>query len=120
DTSRHMRFSDTISVFFLYGAARHRDLHSFPTRRSSDLPTEGLGEWASARRLLGFGRAPRIVRVGEAWHVGALLIADDAVYATGEDRKSTRLNSSHVKNSYAVFCLKKKKNQEETKKAAGN
>src|SRR5690606_40410460 len=27
----------------------------------------------------------------------------------GEDRKSTRLNSSHVKISYAVFCLKKKK-----------
>src|SRR5436309_8145305 len=26
------------------------------------------------------------------------------------DRKSTRLNSSHVKNSYAVFCLKKKTN----------
>src|SRR5690606_40310676 len=26
-----------------------------------------------------------------------------------EDRKSTRLNSSHVKRSYAVFCLKKKK-----------
>src|SRR5436309_11926720 len=26
------------------------------------------------------------------------------------DRKSTRLNSSHVKTSYAVFCLKKKKN----------
>src|SRR5436309_15939608 len=25
-----------------------------------------------------------------------------------QDRKSTRLNSSHVKNSYAVFCLKKK------------
>src|SRR5436309_6864660 len=27
----------------------------------------------------------------------------------GKDRKSTRLNSSHVKISYAVFCLKKKK-----------
>src|SRR5690606_41028350 len=27
-----------------------------------------------------------------------------------EDRKSTRLNSSHVKISYAVFCLKKKRN----------
>src|SRR5690606_39323035 len=27
------------------------------------------------------------------------------------DRKSTRLNSSHVKNSYAVFCLKKKKHK---------
>src|SRR5690606_41706803 len=28
-----------------------------------------------------------------------------------QDRKSTRLNSSHVKISYAVFCLKKKKNK---------
>src|SRR5690606_41758010 len=35
---------------------------------------------------------------------------DDGVAAQGvlEDRKSTRLNSSHVKISYAVFCLKKK------------
>src|SRR5690606_40654056 len=31
----------------------------------------------------------------------------------GEDRKSTRLNSSHVKISYAVFCLKKKKKRKE-------
>src|SRR5690606_40803379 len=31
--------------------------------------------------------------------------------ARGEDRKSTRLNSSHVKISYAVFCLKKKKRE---------
>src|SRR2546430_5675076 len=28
-----------------------------------------------------------------------------------QDRKSTRLNSSHSQNSYAVFCLKKKKKQ---------
>src|SRR5690606_41240605 len=31
---------------------------------------------------------------------------------SGRDRKSTRLNSSHVKISYAVFCLKKKKKTE--------
>src|SRR5690606_41332913 len=31
--------------------------------------------------------------------------------ATRPDRKSTRLNSSHVKISYAVFCLKKKNNK---------
>src|SRR2546426_5075002 len=31
---------------------------------------------------------------------------------TASDRKSTRLNSSHLVNSYAVFCLKKKKNAE--------
>src|SRR5690606_39848840 len=31
--------------------------------------------------------------------------------ATWEDRKSTRLNSSHAKISYAVFCLKKKNKQ---------
>src|SRR5690554_7030473 len=35
--------------------------------------------------------------------------ADPATIATGVDRKSTRLNSSHVRISYAVFCLKKKK-----------
>src|SRR5256886_9864472 len=34
-----------------------------------------------------------------------------AVYAASEDRKSTRLNSSHSQISYAVFCLKKKKEQ---------
>src|SRR5690625_6091161 len=32
-----------------------------------------------------------------------------------EDRKSTRLNSSHVAISYAVFCLKKKKTQHRTR-----
>src|SRR3712207_8261811 len=32
------------------------------------------------------------------------------IYATNEDRKSTRLNSSHANISYAVFCLKKKTN----------
>src|SRR5207302_5662620 len=38
------------------------------------------------------------------------LLGDRIVEITvGEDRKSTRLNSSHVKISYAVFCLKKKK-----------
>src|SRR5690606_40219696 len=32
-------------------------------------------------------------------------------WCRGGDRKSTRLNSSHVKISYAVFCLKKKKSE---------
>src|SRR5690606_40283685 len=35
---------------------------------------------------------------------------------TKTDRKSTRLNSSHVKISYAVFCLKKKKKRQQTQK----
>src|SRR5436309_8728828 len=34
--------------------------------------------------------------------------AAPGAYKWASDRKSTRLNSSHVKNSYAVFCLKKK------------
>src|SRR5690606_40402933 len=39
-----------------------------------------------------------------------ILLSEDRVLnlLLGEDRKSTRLNSSHVKISYAVFCLKKK------------
>src|SRR5207249_9570936 len=40
---------------------------------------------------------------------GLILVAVFAdLIAPHEDRKSTRLNSSHVSNSYAVFCLKKK------------
>src|SRR5947207_1561685 len=34
-------------------------------------------------------------------------------HGTGQDRKSTRLNSSHTVISYAVFCLKKKDHQSE-------
>src|SRR5690554_7066136 len=45
--------------------------------------------------------------LAEAWALldGPEPAIDDLV----EDRKSTRLNSSHVRSSYAVFCLKKKK-----------
>src|SRR5690606_41792182 len=47
-------------------------------------------------------------------HVVGVLTADDGGAEPDpeeqeRDRKSTRLNSSHVKISYAVFCLKKKK-----------
>src|SRR5690554_7658079 len=47
-------------------------------------------------------------------HRWALLPIDDEVtkYAFPRDRKSTRLNSTHVRISYAVFCLKKKKKQQ--------
>src|SRR5205814_9862513 len=43
-------------------------------------------------------------------HVGvAALAAQNRAGGRNEDRKSTRLNSSHLGISYAVFCLKKKK-----------
>src|SRR5690606_41313467 len=56
----------------------------------------------------------------EHYYTGSLLIQEDVVLTAEEgvkktelitvvDRKSTRLNSSHVKISYAVFCLKKKR-----------
>src|SRR5690606_39716303 len=38
-----------------------------------------------------------------------------SLITTSLDRKSTRLNSSHVKISYAVFCLKKKKKEQKSK-----
>src|SRR5690625_6258277 len=40
-------------------------------------------------------------------------LAEDHRQASLRDRKSTRLNSSHVAISYAVFCLKKKKKEHE-------
>src|SRR5438874_8564345 len=39
---------------------------------------------------------------------------EDEVRSAAADRKSTRLNSSHVEISYAVFCLKKKKKERDT------
>src|SRR2546422_6237116 len=42
------------------------------------------------------------------------LAAVTTLVAGGEDRKSTRLNSSHGYISYAVFCLKKKKKKKPT------
>src|SRR5690606_40973251 len=46
-----------------------------------------------------------------ASEAGVLPTEADRVVERGRDRKSTRLNSSHVKISYAVFCLKKKQNR---------
>src|SRR3712207_8029805 len=54
-------------------------------------------------------RAPIAAHADEPQHVARPRHpAPDRVLA-GEDRKSTRLNSSHANISYAVFCLKKKK-----------
>src|SRR5437660_8477324 len=69
---------------------------SFPTRRSSDL---------AHREHRHAERRPR------PWkRPGSRMLR--AVF--GLDRKSTRLNSSHVAISYAVFCLKKKKPPQKT------
>src|SRR5207245_9945471 len=78
-----------IFFFFFYCYLPHRHLHSFPTRRSSDLAAclHRIGERLEAVRIAG-RHARRIKTL---------------------DRKSTRLNSSHGSISYAVFCLKKKK-----------
>src|SRR5688572_32662944 len=54
-------------------------------------------------------------RRGQVWCAPKVVVlpGDDryimATLAVAEDRKSTRLNSSHSQISYAVFCLKKKK-----------
>src|SRR5690554_7689804 len=45
------------------------------------------------------------------WHLSGKLAVKQP---SDRDRKSTRLNSSHVRISYAVFCLKKKKKKRET------
>lgn len=53
-------------------------------RRLSGAPQEALGELVSPRRILGIPRARRIVARGSAWHLGALLLTDDGLLATGE------------------------------------
>src|SRR5439155_26493954 len=103
------------SSFFLHCSADHRDLHSFPTRRSSDLRTGGSRRRRRKRRRMKhavgavdeFGAGTiRIVKIGSR-SIG-IINNGEKLYAVLKDRKSTRLNSSHVAISYAVFCLKKK------------
>src|SRR5699024_12559259 len=80
-----LRCSVYETQFFFYESDNLSDLNSFPTRRSSDLSHTEIPHDA-----------------------GNVLPADLSDYRSQLDRKSTRLNSSHVSNSYAVFCLKKK------------
>src|SRR5207245_9434855 len=81
--------------FFFSSSADHRALHSFPTRRSSDLTFKGL-----------IGKIPYLLELG----VTVVELMPVFQFDPGmRDRKSTRLNSSHGSISYAVFCLKKKK-----------
>src|SRR5690606_39333298 len=102
-------------------AARdHAAPPSCPTRRSSDLEADrrriALAEGSRHRRVHGhvnsqtLGRKQLAVRrKGQRDVPRAVVLNDDQVgelvSRVGlEDRKSTRLNSSHVKTSYAVFC----------------
>src|SRR5699024_11984774 len=106
-----------ISVFFLAFARRcltmsrsrhHLDLPSFPTRRSSDLRRGRPSTPRSVSQRFALGTCMN----GPGAENSALYRPlKDVLKRQAEitaDRKSTRLNSSHVSISYAVFCLKKK------------
>src|SRR5690606_40421911 len=101
--------------------ASHTPPHprSHPARRSSDLQTmsETITDHLLEQHTATFtsGKEPGHVQVmlEEAHNLFASdrYKSDADVWvrlAKEADRKSTRLNSSHVKISYAVFCLKKK------------
>src|SRR5205085_8484503 len=88
---------------------------SFPTRRSSDLPRRRPDASARTRcsssrislRSLDSARSSGSAIAGRLLRQGG--DHDDQDQPTErQDRKSTRLNSSHSQISYAVFCLKKK------------
>src|SRR5688500_20310293 len=94
-------------LFVCHCHLAHPDLHSFPTRRSSDLSSPGpTRESPPSSPGAGFCQetAPR-----DSWPLAPLVFRDCRSEPLTRDRKSTRLNSSHLVISYAVFCLKKKK-----------
>src|SRR5437879_10548144 len=89
------------SLVFFSRYAKHRSLHSFPTRRSSDLATVSYS-WAVTKNGAPYASG------SDSWL--GFTPDDNGTYVVTftVDRKSTRLNSSHRCISYAVFCLKKK------------
>src|SRR5690606_41389077 len=106
----HRQIVFRLSSLLWYCHGAHRALHSFPTRRSSD-----LGALCSACCAMYLAETPGSSFLGSRYRVLSCwrrlgFWKWPIARPTGQDRKSTRLNSSHVKISYAVFCLKKKKN----------
>src|SRR5690606_41674329 len=92
----------------------HRQPLSFPTRRSSDLSADA-GDGTVSHG--GKGTVLAATSVPPRCRGSGVRSALDRLRPTPRgrppparrvDRKSTRLNSSHVKTSYAVFCLKNK------------
>src|SRR5438874_4802831 len=104
-------------MLYLQHYGVRRALHSFPTRRSSDLVVAALrlifGVFQSfldrAFALLDFALKQLFYLIHFQVAVLVFGLANQIGYLKVEDRKSTRLNSSHVEISYAVFGLKKKK-----------
>src|SRR5437763_10957979 len=102
-----------IFIFFFLCACGHRVLHSFPTRRSSDLvsamtrsPSQRKCSAHACVRGLNSGTSSP-----ESGSVAVCFAHSGGRPRRAGDRKSTRLNSSHRCISYAVFCLKKKKSK---------
>src|SRR5690606_41999100 len=100
----------------LYGFGDPCALRPFPTRRSSDLvAVRAERELVPAHHaaLLGAHQHPVGLRQPHGRPSGPRFEPGSAACREpdcrrGRDRKSTRLNSSYVKISYAVICLKKK------------
>src|SRR5437879_11629326 len=95
-------------MFFFSVYSTPPDLHSFPTRRSSDLILKVMFA-ALVVTVLGLSASGAFAQSGS--HTSSQFQGPKANKGTvtHRDRKSTRLNSSHRCISYAVFCLKKKK-----------
>src|SRR5207248_11127463 len=92
-----------LTYLSLHRYRHHQDLHSFPTRRSSDLKSPRHGPSAS------LGMTNQKQRHCPSASLGMTNQKQRHCHPERRDRKSTRLNSSHRTISYAVFCLKKKK-----------
>src|SRR5438552_13733833 len=92
-------------IFFLSCLDDLLSLHSFPTRRSSDLIAPGSATITATSEGQSGTAAITVTNVPV---VSVTVTPASASIQQGQDRKSTRLNSSHQIISYAVFCLKKK------------
>src|SRR5690625_5471475 len=77
-----------------------------PGPASRERIDDTTGHLRSGRHALGCGPGHRPGRAGPAGMAGTARAGPGR--ALQQDRKSTRLNSSHVAISYAVFCSKKK------------
>src|SRR5207249_11032384 len=114
--------SARVTVFFFSSDASSPLLCSLffflltrPPPRSTLFPYTTLFRSCSRRRCRVSAAARRSADAGRPCARAARERSRRACASDRPDRKSTRLNSSHVSISYAVFCLKKKKKKKKTK-----
>src|SRR5947207_4836212 len=101
-------------LFFFFIDTAPPEIYTLSLHDALPISVSARGSCPNPSTLRSLAETGTRSRQSSSWNETPLVMEMTAYDAPrGEDRKSTRLNSSHTVISYAVFCLKKKKNRKD-------